>query len=38
LLGCTAAEKQAIGDFHRSAWTAALLVERTRSSPGTTPA
>ncbi len=28
LLGCTPAEKQIICAFHRSAWTAALLVER----------
>ncbi len=28
LLGCTPAEKQIICEFHQSAWTAALLVER----------
>jgi inorganic pyrophosphatase len=33
LLGCTPAEKQVICAFHRSAWTAALLVERWPLSP-----
>ena len=33
LLGCTPAEKQVICEFHRSAWTAALLVERWPPSP-----
>jgi hypothetical protein len=28
LLGCTAAEKHAICNFHQSAFTAAILVER----------
>jgi inorganic pyrophosphatase len=33
LLGCTPTEKQVICAFHRSAWTAALLVERWPSTP-----
>jgi inorganic pyrophosphatase len=31
LLGCTPTEKQIICAFHRSSWTAALLVERSPS-------
>jgi inorganic pyrophosphatase len=34
LLGCTPMEKQVICAFHRSAWTAALLVERWPATPG----
>lgn len=34
LLGCTPVEKESIREFHRSAWTAAFLVERYPSSPG----
>jgi inorganic pyrophosphatase len=34
LLGCTRAEQQTICDFHRSAWSAALLVERRSTVEG----
>ena len=34
LLGCSAAEKDLICEFHCSAWTAAWLIERYPSSPG----
>ena len=37
LLGCTRAEQQAIGVFHQSAWTAALLVERRPRAPVVAP-
>jgi hypothetical protein len=38
LLGCTTAEKHMICNFHQSAETAALLVERsTGASPATEP-